>query len=74
MFSAILAIRGLLKGAKTFLVGTMMVVVALMEGPLGMDIPMVEISGNWFELFSQGMAAMTIRAGIASVTKNILGV
>lgn len=65
MFKSIAAAKGLISGKKTYIVGAMVIAIGVIEGPLGMDIPGVDIGPDWVMYVMNGMGLGTLRAGIA---------
>lgn len=63
---AILAARGW----KTYIAAAGLALMAILEGPLGIDVPGVDVSKDWLELLFQALGFVGIRAAIA---KNIIG-
>jgi hypothetical protein len=57
-------------GWKTLLAVALMVLVAVAEGVLGIDVPAVNVADNWGTVLIEALGLGGIRAAIA---KNILG-
>jgi hypothetical protein len=76
MFS-ILALRGLLSGAKTYIVAGIYLACLIAEGLLGLDIPNFDAGSDWLETAFAMLLVITGRSAagklsIRDVTKNIL--
>lgn len=55
----------LLTGWKTYLAVGLMVVVALAEGALGIDVPGVNVADDWVKLLLEALGIGGLRAAIA---------
>lgn len=55
----------MLNGYKTYIVAALLAIVGIVEGVLGMDIPGVEVSDNWFTILLEAAGLGALRAGVA---------
>lgn len=59
-------LRSALSGYKTYVVALFLILVAVLEGALGIDLPYVEVpQDNWMQWAINGVLAITLRSGIA---------
>ncbi len=60
----------ILSGYKTYIVAVMVMLIAVIEGPLGIDLPGVDIGGSWFDYLMAGAFGATFRSALASIFPN----
>lgn len=53
-----------LSGYKTYIVGAMVVLIGVIEGLLGMDIPGANVGNDWMMYILSGVGLNTLRLGI----------
>lgn len=59
------AAREALQGRKTTIIAVAIVALAILEGPLGIDVPGVEISEDWLAVALNGLGLGFLRTGLA---------
>ena len=60
----------LFKGYGTYIVAVMVMLIALVEGPLGLDLPGVDIGGNWLDYMMSGAFGVTFRRALGNLFPN----
>jgi hypothetical protein len=59
--------REMLNGKKTYVVAFTMAALAFLEGVMGIDIPGVEMQGNWMEYILGAAGLGSLRAGVSKM-------
>lgn len=58
------AVREALQGHKTKIISVVIFALAILEGPLGIDVPGVEISDDWLNVALTGLGLGTLHAAV----------
>lgn len=54
-------------GYKTYIVAGVVIALGLMEGPLGIDIPGVDIGDDWFNYVLTGAFGGSLRSALGKI-------
>lgn len=65
MLSFLSGIRDALSGYKTYVIALVVIIIGVVEGALGFDIPGVEVGPDWLQWVLNGIGLGTLRAGIS---------
>jgi len=60
----------MLSGYKTYIVAFMVALIAVVEGPMGVDLPGVDIGPDWFDYLMTSAFGATFRSAIKSMLGN----
>jgi len=61
------ALRKALSGKKTHLIGLIVVIIAVTEGLLGVDVPGFTVGADWLEWALGGSGLMSVRAALDKI-------